>query len=108
MNNPFILGFSLLLSPILFGQNENEVTKIVEQRQLLKYEISVSPNPCQGNFELRARPGSVVQISAASGTHIGTWMMEDGVLNIEGMPTGSYFIFITTDDCIETKKIVVL
>lgn len=108
MKSLIVMSVMLISSPVLFGQSENEITRVAEQRKLMNYEISLSPNPSNGNFELRARQGSVVQISSTSGTYVGTWMMEEETLFFEGLPVGTYVIIITSDDSVETRKLLVL
>ena len=108
MKKLILMSTMLMLCSVLFGQSENEIRRVADQRQRLNYEISMSPNPSNGSFVLRAVPGSRVQISSTSGTYVGTWIMEEETLRFDELPAGTYVIIVSTDDSVETKKLLVL
>lgn len=93
---------------ISYSKNEsNEIERVVSTKQAL--EVSVYPNPAQGQVFIEASEGANVSIYSAAGTYIGTWTIgPEAKLSIEDLPQGSFVCSILEGEKRTVKKLVIL
>lgn len=102
--------FLTILSP-LFGfsqESENEIEQIAKEINLLRVELSISPNPSYGSLVIQAPEGSSCTIVSVTGTYVGTWMVGEEGLALEDFPTGTYIARISCQEGEKSKKFIVL
>jgi len=69
--------------------------------------VSIYPNPNNGQFYISGIEDAVVDIYSIAGKIIDENVSTNGIINIEDMSNGIYFIKITTDKGIVTKRFTV-
>lgn len=85
----------------------NEIEKVLASKQAL--EVSIYPNPAQGEFFIEANNGASVVIYSVAGTYVGTWEVgPEGKLSIEDLPQGSFVCSIIEGEKRTVKKLVIL
>ena len=97
----------------LKGSNSNEFIKtnaieIVQERRL-QMDVSMYPNPSDGNVFIETKENSTITIYSISGTYVGTWKMEtNSRIEITELPIGSYLCVISNENVSVTKKLMVI
>lgn len=117
----FVVCLCLLVTGSCFTQEEkhlqgaqaneekrgNEILDVSEKRNVM--EISVYPNPSDGNFVVEGHEGTSVTIYSAEGIYVGTWLIGEGQkVEITDLPQGAFICTITEGTQRTIKKILVI
>ena len=89
-------------------QESNEIERIGEKRKLMDYELMITPNPATGPVTIEAPKGATCRIVSTKGTYVGTWTLEDGTLQLEDMPLGTYIIHVMYEEIHVQRRLLVL
>lgn len=90
-------------------KNENEIIELSQKRSVMEMEVSVYPNPSDGNFFIEGHEGTAITIYSAEGTYVGTWLVGEGQkVEITDLPQGSFICTINEGERRTIKKILVI
>jgi hypothetical protein len=89
--------------------HDNDILKISNAVQASALEVSVFPNPSEGNLTIEGKEGSIVTVYSTSGIYVGTWIIgAGGRVSLEDITTGSYICSVERDGSRCMKRFVVL